>query len=60
MPTGATRRAGRRTPSDYFDRQQRDRRGRSFEARITSKKQRRRMGCTWVAGVYGLDVNEQL
>ncbi|GFE79488.1 TonB-dependent receptor [Steroidobacter agaridevorans] len=45
---------------DYFDRQQRDRRGRSFEARITSEEAASPHGVTWVAGVYGLDVDEQL
>ncbi|MFC4309241.1 TonB-dependent receptor [Steroidobacter flavus] len=45
---------------DYFDRQQRDRRSRSFEARITSEEAASPHGLTWVAGVYGLDVDEQL
>ncbi|WP_129775737.1 TonB-dependent receptor [Peristeroidobacter soli] len=45
---------------DYFDRQQRDRRSRSFEARITSEEAASTHGLTWVAGVYGLDVDEQL
>jgi outer membrane receptor protein involved in Fe transport len=45
---------------DYFDRQQRERRGRSFEARITSEEAASPHGLTWVAGVYGLDVDEQL
>lgn len=45
---------------DYFDRQQRDRRGRSLEARITSEEAASPRGLTWVAGVYGLDVDEEL
>ncbi|WP_116808029.1 TonB-dependent receptor [Steroidobacter cummioxidans] len=45
---------------DYFDLQQRQRRGRSFEARITSDEAASPHGLTWVAGVYGLDVDEQL
>ena len=45
---------------DYFDRQQRERRGRSFEARLTSDSAASTNGLTWVAGVYGLDVDEQL
>jgi outer membrane receptor protein involved in Fe transport len=45
---------------DYFDRQQRERRGRSFEARITSEEAASVHGLTWVAGLYGLDVDEQL
>ena len=45
---------------DYFDRQLRDRRGRSVEARITSEEAASARGVTWVAGVYGLDVDEQL
>jgi outer membrane receptor protein involved in Fe transport len=45
---------------DYFDRQQRDRRGRSLEARITSEEAASPHGLTWVAGIYGLDVDEQL
>ncbi len=45
---------------DYFDRQQRERRGRSFEARLTSEQAASAHGLTWVAGVYGLDVDEQL
>lgn len=45
---------------DYFDRQQRDRRGRSLEARITSDSAASARGLMWVAGVYGLDVDEQL
>ena len=45
---------------DYFDRQQRDRRGRSIEARLTSDSAASPHGLTWVAGVYGLDVDEQL
>lgn len=45
---------------DYFDRLERDRRGRSFEARITSDSAASAHGLTWVAGVYALDVDEQL
>ncbi|HEY0940173.1 MAG TPA: TonB-dependent receptor [Steroidobacter sp.] len=45
---------------DYFDRQQRDRRGRSLEARITSDSAASAHGLAWVAGVYALDVDEQL
>lgn len=45
---------------DYFDRLQRDRRGHSLEARITSEEAASPRGLTWVAGVYGLDVDEQL
>lgn len=45
---------------DYFDRQQRERRGRSFEARLTSDSAASPTGMTWVAGVYGLEVDEQL
>lgn len=45
---------------DYFDRQLRDRRGQSLEARITSEEAASARGLTWVAGVYGLDVDEQL
>jgi iron complex outermembrane recepter protein len=54
---------------DYFDRQLRDRRSRSVEARLTSEEAASSpvgdsaassRGLTWVAGVYGLDVDEQL
>ncbi|MDY6945304.1 MAG: TonB-dependent receptor [Pseudomonadota bacterium] len=45
---------------DYFDSQRRDRRGRSLEARITSEEAASPRGLTWVAGLYGLDVDEQL
>lgn len=45
---------------DYFDRQRRERRGRSLEARITSEEAASAHGLTWVAGIYGLDVDEQL
>ncbi|MBM0103211.1 TonB-dependent receptor [Steroidobacter sp. S1-65] len=45
---------------DYFDRQERDRRGRSLEARLTSDSAASAHGLTWVAGIYGLDVDEQL
>ncbi|HEY0686253.1 MAG TPA: TonB-dependent receptor [Steroidobacter sp.] len=45
---------------DYFDRQQRDRRGRSLEARLTSDSAASPHGLTWVVGVYVLDVDEQL
>lgn len=45
---------------DYFDRQLRDRRGQSVEARITSEEAASPRGLTWIAGVYGLDIDEQL
>jgi iron complex outermembrane receptor protein len=45
---------------DYFDRQQRDRRARTVEARITSDSAASAHGLTWVAGVYALDIDEQL
>jgi iron complex outermembrane receptor protein len=45
---------------DYFDRLVRDRRSRSFEARITSDPTASTRGLSWVAGVYALDVDEQL
>jgi outer membrane receptor protein involved in Fe transport len=45
---------------DYFDRQLRDRRGRSVEARLTSEETSKPAGLSWVAGVYGLDVDERL
>ena len=45
---------------DYFDRQLRDRRGRSVEARLTSEETSKLAGLSWVAGVYGLDVDERL
>lgn len=45
---------------DFFDRQLRERRGRSLEARLASDLPSAQRGLTWVAGIYGLDVDEQL
>jgi iron complex outermembrane recepter protein len=45
---------------DFFDRQLRDRRGHSLEARLSSEEPTSHDGLTWVAGVYGLEVDEQL
>lgn len=45
---------------DYFDRFLRERRGRSLEARLSSPETASSPGLTWVAGIYGLDVDETL
>jgi outer membrane receptor protein involved in Fe transport len=45
---------------DYFDRFLRERQGRSLEARLSSLETSSSQGLAWVAGVYGLDVDETM
>lgn len=45
---------------DYFDRFLRERNGRSLEAKLSSEDEPTASGLTWIAGIYGLDVDERV